>query len=116
MSQRDDRTYLDDAIGAIDAAMGFVAGHTKASLEADEQCLSAVLYKLTVLGEALARVSPAMRSAHPELPWRHAIGLRNRVVHAYSDVDVDIVWKTVQTDLPSLRSRLHAIAAGLNGS
>ena len=113
MSQRGDRSYLDDAIGAIDAAMGFVAGHTKGSLEDDEQCLSAVLYKLTVLGEALARVSPATRAAHPDLPWRYAIAPRNRVVHQYADVDVDIVGQTVQTDLPSLRSSLQRVAAGL---
>lgn len=103
---------------AIDAAVGFVRGKTKDALEADEQCLSAVLYKMTVLGEALAHISPALRTAHPELPWRRAIGLRNRVVHAYADVDVDveIVLKTVQTELPSLRVQLQTILTGVSGT
>ena len=55
-----------------------------------------------VLGEAVRHVSPAFQSAHPEIPWHEILGMRNRIVHDYMNVDEDIIWEVVQQDLPPL--------------
>ena len=60
-----------------------------------------------MLGEAATRVSEEMRDAHPEIPWRFAIGMRNRLIHGYDVVDLDIVWDTAHENLPELIGQLE---------
>jgi uncharacterized protein with HEPN domain len=67
------------------------------------------LRNLEILGEAASRVSPAFREAHPSIPWRDMIDMRNRLVHAYFDIDLDIVWKTVVDALPLLLEELSLL-------
>jgi len=68
-----------------------------------------LIRKIEILGEAAARVSPELRSEHPQIPWRDIIGMRNRLTHAYFDIDLGIVLSTVQAFLPSLFEDLVAI-------
>jgi uncharacterized protein with HEPN domain len=63
-----------------------------------------------VLGEAAKRLSPELRARHPDIPWRAIAGMRDRLVHGYDDVDLDLVWKTVSEDLPALIARLDRLA------
>jgi uncharacterized protein with HEPN domain len=60
-----------------------------------------------IIGEASARVSPAIQLKHASIPWSQIIGLRNRLVHGYDAVDLDILWNIVQTDLPPLIEQLE---------
>jgi uncharacterized protein with HEPN domain len=62
-----------------------------------------------VLGQAARGTSPEVQAAHPEIPWRQMIGMRNVVVHDYADVDLTLVWKTVNEDLPGLMARLRVL-------
>ena len=62
-----------------------------------------------LIGQAVRGVSGELQAAHPEIPWREMIGMRNVVVHDYADVDLSLVWKTVREDLPGLIERLNAI-------
>jgi len=70
---------------------------------------SAVLQKLTVVGEAAARVSEQTTTGHPEIPWRQARGMRNLPVHAYFSVDWDIVWTTATESVPRLETQIARI-------
>lgn len=66
----------------------------------------AVIYAMAVLGKAAAEVSPATRKACPELPWASRVGMRNRLIHAYHDVNLQVGWKTLCEDLPPLLEAL----------
>ena len=70
--------------------------------------LDALLYEIVVLGEAARRLSPETRAAHPDVPWREIIGMRNRLIHGYAAVDRDIIWTVVTEDLPSLIASLQS--------
>jgi uncharacterized protein with HEPN domain len=69
---------------------------------ADVDLQDATLRRLQTLSESTQRLSPALKSAHPEIPWDDIAGFRNRLVHAYLDIDLDLVWNTVVRDLPPL--------------
>lgn len=69
----------------------------------------AVVRAIQLVGQAARGVSGERQAAHPHIPWRQMIGMRNVVVHDYADVDLGLVWKTVRGDLPGLIRRLNAI-------
>jgi uncharacterized protein with HEPN domain len=84
----------------------FVAGMDQAAFEADDKTRSAVLHQLTVIGEAVKRLSPEFRTTHPILPWRLIAGMRDRLIHGYDSVNLAEVWQTLQRDLPEMRAAI----------
>ncbi|MCF8176392.1 MAG: DUF86 domain-containing protein [Burkholderiaceae bacterium] len=105
----EDRVRLLHMIEAANEAIGFVADSTRFELEQDRKTLFAVIRCVEIIGEAAAKISEATRSSAPEIPWVAIVGMRNRLVHAYFDVDIDVVWKTVTVELPALKARLEAL-------
>lgn len=86
----------------------------------DEQVLAedpvrqaATLRWIEIIGEAAARTSPELRHQHSEVPWRDIIAMRNLVAHGYDQIKLDIVWRVIRDDLPTLRHQVEAIAAEL---
>ena len=71
----------------------------------------AVLRAVEIVGEAASKVSPDTQAALPDIPWVAIVGMRHRLVHAYSSVNLDVVWKTVHADLPPLAVSLEAALA-----
>jgi uncharacterized protein with HEPN domain len=72
---------------------------------------AAVLHHLTVIGEAMSRLSVELRERHPEVPWRKIIAARHRIVHAYFDLDWQILWDAAISDVPELQRRILEITA-----
>ena len=101
---RPERLYLQDIIDAADSVASFVAGIDRQRFVDDDLLRSAVLHKLTVVGEAAGRLSAETRAANPAVPWPDVVGFRNIAVHAYLAVDWAIVWMTATHDLPAVRS------------
>jgi uncharacterized protein with HEPN domain len=99
---RRDETYLLDILIAARKALHFVEGITRSNFKENEIIQNAVMRPLEIIGEASARVSQEFRKAHPQIPWREMIGLRNRLIHEYFRVDVSAVWDTIHKDLPQL--------------
>lgn len=102
----DDPKVLLDMVQAARRAREFAARTSRERLESDEIHLYAMLHALTLLGEAAGRISAETRAAHPEVAWKEAVGTRNRLVHDYSRVNLDIVWRIVQVELPLLIDQL----------
>lgn len=88
--------------------MLFGAGRSRADLDADVMLRFALVHAITVVDEAAARTSMPTRDALPGIAWAAIIGMRNRLVHAYFDIDADVLWETVTRSLPPLAERLRA--------
>jgi uncharacterized protein with HEPN domain len=105
-----DDAYVLDMLRAAKLARQFGEECTEQQFLDDVKTQSAVLYQLTLLGEAVRRVSQPFRDAHPDVPWQQMAGLRNRIVHEYDDVDIDRVWEVIRKDLAPLVAALERIA------
>lgn len=92
-------------LDAVDEALAFCRGKKRSDLEKNKMLCLAVTKEIEIIGEAAQGVSEAYQAKHPAIPWSQVIGARNRLIHGYFDVDLDIVWATIQEDLP----RLHKI-------
>lgn len=102
----EDRVRLRHMMEAADEAIGFTAGHSRTTLETDRKTLLAVIRCVEIIGEAATKISETVRCNTPDIPWAAMTGMRNRLIHAYFDIDVDVVWKTTSTELPALSARL----------
>ena len=106
---RDDAHVLD-ILKAARLAIEFKGSADKAAFLADAKTQSAVLHQLLVIGEAVKRLSPEFRAAHPEVPWRLIAGTRDKLIHFYEGVDLEEVWKMVASDLPELIRLIEPLA------
>lgn len=105
----EDIVRLRHMLEAIDDAASFISGRTRGDLDSDKMLRFALVRCVEIVGEAAGRLSDATRSNTPEVPWPAIISMRNRLVHAYFDVDTEIVWKTVTTELPALAEQLRPL-------
>src|SRR5205814_5501090 len=97
-----DPQYLLDILEAAKLALTYIAGKTKEEFLEDTLCQDAIIRRLEIIGEAARRISQETRTILPGLTWNAMIGMRNIMIHEYDDVDLHIVWDTVQKDLPLL--------------
>lgn len=102
---RDNATLLD-ILHAANLIQQFVIGLTKEEFLADAKTQSAVLHQLTILGEAVKRLSLPFRAQHPILPWQLMSGMRDHLIHGYDAVDLDEVWNTVNRDIPDVLTKI----------
>ena len=105
---RRDLLLLREMRDAAVAIRGLVGDRTAEEVEADNLRRSAILWHFTVLGEAAGQVSGETKDANQEIPWRAATRLRNRIVHAYWDIDVETLVATAEDDLPQMIGQLQS--------
>ena len=106
---RDDSANLLDMLLAALEALSFTGGMLYDEFARDRRTQLSVLKSVEIVGEAAAHVSEDTKRAHPAIPWRQIVGMRNRLVHAYFDIDLPLVWDTVCDDLPVLIARLEPL-------
>ena len=103
--------YLEHITQAIDRAMQYIASLDSAqALEANSLITDAVIRNIEIIGEAANRIqrqAPEFVSAHPDLPWIQIRGMRNKMIHNYFDVHLDVVWNTIKEDFPRLQQQIH---------
>ncbi|MCM2332373.1 MAG: DUF86 domain-containing protein [Anaeromyxobacteraceae bacterium] len=109
MSRHDDSVRLRHMLDAAVKAVALTAERSKAQVAADEIGQLALARLLEIVGEAAGKVSPEYRAAHPELPWAEMSGLRNRLAHAYFDIDLDVLLDIVAKDLPPLIRQVEGL-------
>ena len=105
--RRNDEIRLRHMLDAAHAAMRLAHERVRSDLDEDEGLAHSLVRVVQIIGEAASHVDESVREGHPAIPWAQIISMRNRLVHAYHDVNMDIVWKTVQEDLPQLVERLE---------
>ncbi len=106
MSKAEDIVRLRHMLDAAQKAIAFTQGCTRTDLDKDEKLTLSLVRLLEILGEAAKSVSNQCREANPSIPWRQIAGARDRLIHGYFDVDLDIVWKIISADLPVLVENL----------
>lgn len=109
MTQYDDKVRLLHMLDYSRKAAVMIQGRTREDLNHDEILSLALTRVVEIIGEAAARVSPAFQQKHASIPWPQIIGLRNRLVHGYDAVDLDILWNIVLDDLPPLVKQIEVV-------
>jgi uncharacterized protein with HEPN domain len=107
--KKDDTVYLRHIMDALELIRRYLAGISYDQFLQSHLLQDGVVRQLEIIGEAARNISDTFKSAHAELPWSKMVGVRNRLIHAYFEVNLPIVWDTVQMDIPSLRQQVERI-------
>lgn len=103
----DDRVRLEHMAEAAETLLRIVGQRGRGDLDSDGVLRLAVVRAIEILGEPASRVSAETRSGVPAIPWAAIVGMRNRLGHAYFDIDSDIVWRTATIEIPGMLPSLH---------
>ena len=106
--ERDLQSLLD-MLQSAQIVMNYIAGRSQVELTTDQQLQDAMIRRLLIIGEASKRVSETTRQTLTAIPWTAMNGMRNRLVHEYDEIDLDIVWDTAVSSLPALILELEKI-------
>jgi len=101
--------YLKDINKAINSINNFIEGMNIEQFKNDDKTSSAVIRKFEIIGEATKNLPNNIKDKYPQIPWKDIAGLRDKLIHAYSEVDLNLVWKTIQKRLPELQSFLDDV-------
>lgn len=108
---KDDRSYLLHIADAIKQIRSYTSGGHAAFLK-DRLTQDAVLRNLSIVGEAAKKLSKGTREKAPGIPWKSISGMRDKMVHDYFGVDLEIVWSTVEVELPKLKAAVDSLLKG----
>jgi uncharacterized protein with HEPN domain len=105
----DDRVRLRHIVDALSAAIRFTDGRSREDLDRDQMLAFALLHAIQIVGEAAGKISAEFRDQHPQIPWALITGMRHRLVHAYFDVNHDILWTTATHSVPELLAQIDRL-------
>lgn len=106
---RDDKVRIRHILDAAREAVTFVEARSRRDLDTDRKLSLSLVRLLEIIGEAARGISTEFCRSHPDLPWKKMVGMRDRLIHAYFDINLDVVWETVKDDLPPLIEKLEGI-------
>lgn len=107
--KKDDTVYLQHMLDAIHRIESYTRGLSREKYLQDGLIQDGVVRQLEIIGEASNNLSEEFQEKHLEIPWGQIIGLRNRIVHAYFDINLDIAWDIVHGDIPDLKQQIERI-------
>jgi uncharacterized protein with HEPN domain len=113
MRGRDYRDYLQDILDSIDDIENFVRGMGFEEFKRDRKTINAVVRSIEVIGEASKRIPRSLKARYRGVPWREMAGMRDKLIHEYFGVDVEILWKTAKDDIPPLKQVIQNMMKGL---
>jgi len=99
--------HIKDINKAINSIKNFTEGMNFEQFKNDDKTSSAVIRKFEIIGEASKNLPNSVKEKYPKIPWKDIAGMRDKLIHAYSEVDLNLVWKTIQKRLPELRAFLN---------
>lgn len=108
---KDDSVYLGHMLDAAQKIAARTHEKTRAQYDASEDLQIVLAFLIQTIGEAASRIAPELRDQHPEIPWKQIVGMRNRIVHDYMNIDADIVWEVVTRNIPTLIAQLQKLNA-----
>jgi len=111
--KRDYRVYLKDILQAFRNARQFIEGLSYEEFIADRKTISAVVRELEIVGEATKQIPISTRKEYPQIPWSDMAGMRDKLIHFYFGVDLEIVWETVKVRIPALEPLVEDVLSDL---
>ena len=114
MRKRDYRDYIEDIVDSINDIELFTENMTFEAFNKDRKTINAVIRSIEVIGEAAKKIPKLIRDKHPSIPWKKIMGMRNKLIHEYFGVDIEVLWATVKEDIPSLKPLVQDILKSLN--
>ena len=105
----EDRIRIEHMIDAAGSVARFIVNRQRNDIDTDEMLRFALVRDIEIIGEAASKVSADTRNAYSNIPWQPIVGMRNRLVHAYFDIDGDILWVAATQEVPALLPRLQAL-------
>lgn len=109
MSPRNWKFRLEDINDALEMISQYVEGMDYVSWEKDRKTIDAVIRNIEIIGEAASKVPENIQEQYSEVPWYQMKGMRNILIHEYFGVDINVLWKTIHGDLPSLKTKIDRI-------
>jgi uncharacterized protein with HEPN domain len=109
MSKREPGILLDDIRTAISKIARYISGLDERSFLADDKTIDAVVRNLEIIGEAVKQLPPEFKKQYATVPWSQIAGLRNRIVHDYAGVDLELVWNILKTALPEFSLQISEL-------
>ncbi|MBO8182557.1 MAG: DUF86 domain-containing protein [Archaeoglobus sp.] len=103
------RDYLEDILSSIQEIGEFTEGMDFEKFVKDRKTVNAVIRSLEVMGEAVKKIPSDLRNKYPEIPWKYIAGMRDKLIHEYHGVDLEIVWKVVEMEIPPLKPKFEKI-------
>ncbi|MBI5739113.1 MAG: DUF86 domain-containing protein [Nitrospirae bacterium] len=110
MKDRNYTDYINDILTSIKEVDEFTKGMTPDDFYKDRKTINAVIRSLEVLGEASGKISDDIKSKAPNIPWGKMTGMRNKLIHEYFGVDLEIVWTVIKEDLPPIKPLIEQLA------
>jgi uncharacterized protein with HEPN domain len=107
--KKDNTVYLLHILDAIELIEEYTDGMSENEFLSNSMARDAVIRQIEIIGEAARNISEEFRGLHPYLPWGKMIGIRNKIIHEYFNVNFAIVWDTVQDDIPSLQKAIKSV-------
>ena len=105
--KKKDIVYIKHIRDAIDLILDYTKELNKTSFSSKEVVQDAVIRRIQVIGEAVKNVSTIFREKYTEIPWKKISGMRDKIIHGYFNVDIDIVWKVIVKDIPILKKNIE---------
>lgn len=110
MSKRLPKLYFEDILISISNTEEYIKGLSFEDFSNDQKTVDAVVRNLEIIGEAARNIGQAFAEKHSELPWSEMISMRNKVIHEYIAVDLEILWKTINEDFPKLKEQIKGLS------
>ena len=111
--RRRDVDFLADILEAIDRILAYTAKMTEEEFLSSKITQDAVIRNIEVIGEGTKNISATFRSKHAEIPWKDLAGVRDKLIHQYFGVNLEIVWEIIRHDLPQLKPQIEGLLSEL---
>ena len=103
MKNKDYSDYLQDILDSINDTDDFVKGMSFDDFLKDKKSVNAVIRSIEVIGEAAKKIPPSLKNKFSHVPWKKMAGMRDKLIHEYFGVDLEIIWEVIKKDLPSIK-------------
>ncbi len=107
--KREYKDYVSDIADSINKIEKFVGNFTFEEFQKDEKTIYAVVRAIEIIGEAIKNIPASVKNKYKEIPWRDAADMRNKLIHEYFGVNLEVVWKTIKEDIPELKEKISEL-------